>query len=226
MVVKNPPKRPTRLKQLQSEWGLSRQATWDRLRRARARNLVVRQRRGIYASGAAAHPSLPDSAERLVDALRSVRAYRWAISGLDLLLGELHYLPAHYPHLLLVEPAGEDAIRRALGAAGFVAVSPKSVADVWKSNPTQQVVVVRPAANLRGVPAGNTASSPERAFLDLLVEVRRGFPFPGRDLERLWRQLPSDSREAIHRLGKQLHRRPFYGAASTAEITDLRVGTP
>lgn len=219
------PKRPTSLSELQSQWGLSRQATWDRLRRARARSLVVRYRRGIYAPRTAAEPRLPDTAQAVVAALGSIRAYRWAISGLDLILGELHYLPAHYPHLVLVEPAGEDVVRGALGAAGYVAVSPRSIADVWKSNPTQPVAVVRAVSNFRGVPADSVSASPERAFVDLLVEIRRGFPFPGRDLERIWAQLPPSGRRTIARLGKQLHRRPFFKSSGPPDqITNLELG--
>lgn len=202
--------RPTRLRDAQHRWGISRQAAWKRVRRGIDAGTLIRVRRGVYAPKASGAAGTPADAVPLIEALAGVRAYRWAVSGLDLLLGALHYLPGRYPHLVLVEPDGVDAAQRALGTAGFLVVGRQGLREVWNFNPRLPVVVVRPIANFRGVDEEKHLASPERAFLDLLVEVRHGgFPFAPRELVRVWEQFSEEGHSRLIQLGRQLHIRPF-----------------
>ena len=175
-----------------------------------------RVRRGLYTPRARARASLPPPAQDLVRALSAIRAYRWAVTGLDLLTGLFHYLPARYPHLVLIEPRGLEHARRALARSDILAIKPAAIREVWDAAP-RRVAVLRSITNFRGVPDGAHAATLERAFLDLLVEVRHhSFPYSKSDLQRIWREaLRDESREQIASLGAQLHLRPFFHTTST-----------
>lgn len=201
---------PITLRDAAREWQVSRQAAWHRLNRGQGVGALRRVRRGLYIPVARAESALPPDAEAIANALQPVRSFRWAISGLDLLTGFFHYLPARYPHLVLIEPRGVDYARRALVQAGILTVGPAAIGDVWAGT-ADAVVVLRPGTIFRGVPKHEHIATPERAFLDVLVEVRhRGFPYPLSDLVQMWREaFTDDMRRRIAALGTQLHVQPF-----------------
>lgn len=214
--IELPAARQFSLLDAQHHWQVSRPTAWRRLRRAvqtgRAHKLV----RGVYAAGQRpkGREVTPD-VEALLAALQKVRAFRYAVSGLDRFGGSLHYIPTSAPHLLLVDRRAVDVVRRALTKAGYLAVSPQAISGVWDAQPSSRVVVLKPTGSFRGVPQASTLASPERALLDLLVEVRHhGFPFPAEQLDRLWRDLDSAAKDRVRHLGKELQIRPFYGRLS------------
>jgi len=139
----------------------------------------------------------------------------------------MHYLPLRYPILLLVEREGLEPIRRALSEAGFLAVSPRAIADIWKSEPKQPVVVLKPVRQFHGIQDSELAS-PERAFLDLLYEVRHhGFPFPQSAVRALWDEMSPGMKERVVHLGRYLRFRPFYQGPGRARVRDeLGVARP
>lgn len=214
--------RPFKAIEARNAWRISAQLASHRLRAAVQGGALVRLGYGRYAVPAVANaPAMSPEVARLLEAAKPAPAFRVAVSGLDLLSGSLHYLPMRYPHLLLVERDGLADVRAALSDAGYLPVSPAGVAEVWRAEPKLPVVVLKPLRQFHGVPNDSQLAGPERAFLDLLYEVRHhDFPFPMSDLRRMWDEQPSAVRERIAHLGRYLRFRPFYRAGRRARVHD------
>lgn len=213
--------RPFALAEVQQGWGIKPAAAWQRLNRAKQQGLVYRLSQGRYAITTRGAATLNHDAEKVLTALRTVRNVRSALTGIDVLSGSLHYVPMRYPHLVLVQRRGLERVQRALASAGYLAVPATAAGAVWDASPTAQVVLLRATNTFRGVPDGAALASPERAFLDLLLEIRHhNFPLPIADLARVLNEAPVSVRARIERLGRALRIRPFSGA-STTRYADL-----
>lgn len=203
--------RPFDLAEVQARWGIKPAAAWQRLRRAQEQGLVHRVSQGRYAVTVAGSHAMNRDAERVLAALRTVPNVRTALTGIDVLGGSLHYIPMRYPHLVLVERSGLARVQRALAAAKYLAVPSTAAGEVWDAAPTTPVVILRPTNTFRGVPEDSHTALPERAFLDLLLEVRHHrFPLPSDALARMLKEAPPPARARIERLGRALRIRPFH----------------
>lgn len=220
-------KRPFSLADAARAWGVTSKTAWKRLRALVQAGEAVQHGRSLYAGRHVAElPQLPDRARTVLDAVASLQSYRLALSGLDVLTPYLHYLPARYPHLLLVEARGLEDVQRALARAGLLALDARALAAVWRANPPSAVVVLKRTANWHGVPRRARSASLERAFLDVLVVVRRHqYPFPAVDLARMWSEFDPTLRRRVAKLGRHLQVRPFYDpeSATTVVPNALRV---
>ena len=213
--------RPFSLRDAATAWDVNSKVAWRRLQRLTKKEQLVHHGRSLYSVGAP--PVRPaDRAQKVLATIADLSSYRVALTGLDVLSPYFHYLPARYPHILLAERRAIDDIRLALSKAGFLVVPPSTIAPVWSGAPATPVVVLKPNSNWHGVGAADRVASTERAFLDLLVAVRRSrYPYPSGDVQSMWSDFPAALRQRIARLGRHLQLRPFFDA----KAKDARVPT-
>ncbi len=208
--------RPFTLRHAAETWKVTHPAAWERLRRMASAGAVRRVSRGTYSpSDLGDSLRLPDLAEELLSALKTLPNYRMAVTGLDLLTPHLHYLPARYPHMLLLEERAFEDVQRALAHSDYLALPLRDVASVWSAQPPVRVVALKQNANWHGVPAHGRKTTVQRAFLDLLVATRRGhYPFPIEDLHAMWGSFDRSLQDRVVRLGRALQITPFYGTST------------
>jgi hypothetical protein len=111
------------------------------------------------------------------------------LTGYDILVGYAHQFVYQYPHLIYCHPPHLSGLTSALTEAGWRVLPAGSTAR--RVPLTERTVIVRAQPQTQvGYPIDGHLARPEKAWVDLLREVRRsGIPFDYEELGRILRAI-------------------------------------
>jgi hypothetical protein len=132
--------------------------------------VLFRWGRGVY-SRRPAEPQLNSEGEELLGLLRDSDADAH-LTGLDVLVPYAHQFVYAYTHLVYCHPPHVSGLASELSAAGWLLVP--AGRHVQLGGPRERMVIVRGQThNERRYPVRDHLALPEKAWVDLLREVRR-----------------------------------------------------
>jgi hypothetical protein len=178
--------------QLRDKLGLSERTLQRALSRLVATGEISRLSRDRYADRAPGASPSSAPAREIVRVIKHLEADAH-LSGYDVLAGFTHQFVFDYPHLVCCHPSHADGLGAALAKKKFVLLPAGPGAAI--NAPLQKTVLLRrqPAIHSRTLVKGAVAT-PEKAWVDLLREIRRsGAPFDYGELGRLLRAMSGET---------------------------------
>ena len=168
---------------LRRRLGVSERTIQRRLRTLRDDGSLTAAGRGIYRR-AAPRSTLNEEAEQILRVIHDSEADAH-LTGYDVLAGLAHQFVYHYPHLVYCHPPHLSGLAAALSENEWRVLPAGPVARVTSDG--ERVVLLRGQTHAPGrYPVHDHIASPEKAWVDLLREVRRsGLPFDYGELGRL-----------------------------------------
>lgn len=173
---------------LQSRFGISERTLQRRLHSLVEDGALEVLGRGRYGPKGLLQPALSEEARELVLSIEASDADAH-LTGYDILANLSHQFVYGYPHLVYCHPPHLDGLRSALTKGGWrVLPAGRLARELWD---LERAVVLRGQTHAPGrYPVRGVLATPEKAWVDLLREVRRsGLPFDYGELGRLLRAL-------------------------------------
>lgn len=177
----------TSIAELRAELGLSERTLHRGLSRLVAAGTVFRVSRDRYSDNPPADAPTGE-AKKIVRVIERLDADAH-LSGYDVLAGFGHQFVYEYPHLVYCHPPHADGVAGALVSSGFVVLAAGPGALRGPVMPRTVLLRRQPLIGSRALVRGAVAT-PEKAWVDLLREIRRSdVPFDYGELGRLLRAM-------------------------------------
>ena len=169
--------------ELESKLGVSQRTLYRRLGELVAAGELHQPRPGLY-SREPSDAALGPEAQAIVDVIADTDADAH-LTGYDVLAGYAHQFTYEYPHLVYCHPPHASALSAALSEEEGLFVIPAGKQAVLGPQ-SFRTVVLRKQPQSDRYPVREHIAAPEKAWVDLLREVRRsGMPFDYGELGRI-----------------------------------------
>lgn len=168
--------------ELESKLGVSQRTLYRRLAELVAAGELHQRGPGQY-SRDRGDPPLGPEALAIVDVIADIDADAH-LTGYDVLAGYAHQFTYDYPHLVYCHPPHASALATALSEEGLFVIP--AGRQAFSGTQSAKTVVLRKQPHSNRYPVRVRVAMPEKAWVDLLREVRRSqMPFDYGELGRI-----------------------------------------